>query len=174
MQKNDSRRRVSSMSFAGWLFADVLIVLFVVFMGSEVRHSRVDAATPSPSASSQINKVGVLEPDPREIFIDGVDQRGLRSGKQKSVDGLIELMRENATVQELSDTTDRRYSPITLVFSHYKGQDTSLGTKTSEVVCKEIISLTNSFFDENTRCETYFDGGLEYGQVKLKVFLVAE
>jgi hypothetical protein len=174
MTKLNSTRRISAIGFAGWLFADVLIVLFVVFMGSEVRHSRVEAATPSPSASSEINKVGVLEPDPKEILIDGVDQRGLRSGKQQSVDGLTRLISENSKVQELSDPESRRYSPITLVFSHYKRPDTSLGTKTSEVVCAEILSLTNSFFDANTRCETYFDGGLEYGQVKLKVFLVAK
>lgn len=172
MTKFGPTRRISAIGFAGWLFADVLIVLFVVFMGSEVRHSRVEAATPSPSASPEIDKVGVLEADPKEILIEGVDQRGLRSGSQDALDALRILLSENPGIGELSDS--QRYSPITLVFSHYKGQDTSLGTKTSEETCREILALTNSFFDENTRCETYFDGGLEYGQVMLKVFLVAK
>lgn len=176
MTKFGSSRRISAIGFAGWLFADVLIVLFVVFMGSEVRHSRVEAATPSPSASPEVDKVGVLEADPKEILIEGVDQRGLRSGSQGALDALRILLSENPRISELSDPNpdSRRYSPITLVFSHYKGQDTSLGTKTSEETCREILALTNSFFDENTRCETYFDGGLEYGQIMLKVFVVAK
>lgn len=177
MTKFETSRRISAIGFAGWLFADVLIVLFVVFMGSEVRHSRVEAATPSSSSSPEIDKVGVLEADPREILIEGVDQIGLRSGKQESLDGLNLLLTENSELRELSDPDPnfRRYSPITLVFSNNnKGQDNSLGTKTSEVACEAILELNNSFFDKNTRCETYFDGGLQYGEITLKVFLVAK
>ena len=169
MQKIDSNRRVSSMSFAGWLFADVLIVLFVVFIGSEVRHSRVQADTASPNSSSEVVKVGVLEPKPIEILINDVDQRGVRSGNSASIEELRNLLAQNPKLIKLS----KRYSPITLVFSHYNGQDTSLGTKTSVEVCKGVIALNSSIHDGNTRCETYFDGSLAYGQVKLKIFLVA-
>ena len=172
MQKIEKNRRVNAISFAGWLFADVLIVLFVIFMGSEVRHSRVEAATPSPSASSEVIKIGVLEQDPTEILIEGVDQRGVRSGNSGALKELTGLLEENPELKKLSDPP--RYSPITLVFSHYKGQDTSLGTETSVEVCKGVLALSKSIHDKNTRCETYFDGSLDYGQVKLKIFLVAK
>lgn len=170
MQKIEKNRRVNAMSFAGWLFADVLIVLFVVFMGSEVRHSRVEAATPSPSASSEINKVGVLEKKAKVFTLSGVDQRGIRAKNSDASAALKTLIEQDKTYQNLSN----RYSPVVLVFSHYKNPDTSLASKTSEAACELSTSLKNSIFDEESICRTFIDGKLEYGQVRFEVFLVAK
>ena len=172
MQKIDSNRRVSSMSFAGWLFADVLIVLFVVFMGSEVRHSRAEAATTSSSASSEINKVGVLEKEVQEFVLNGVDQRGVVAADGDALTALKSLIEQDATYQDLSET--RRYSPVVLVFSHYKSPDATLGDLTSVAACNLRSSLTGTIFDEESICRTFIDGKLKYGQVRFEFFLVAK
>jgi hypothetical protein len=172
MTKLDSTRSIRAMGFAGWLFADVLIVLFVVFMGSEVRHSRVEAATPSPSASSQINKVGVLEKEAQKFVLNGVDQEGIRANDPKALNNLKSLIEDDKTYQNLSNTN--RYSPVVLVFSHFKNPDTSLASETSKAACKLSASLKGSIFDDISICRTFIDGELDYGQVRFEVFLVAK
>ena len=172
MQKIEKNRRVNAMSFAGWLFADVLIVLFVIFMGSEVRHSRVEAATPTPSASSEINKVGVLEKDYQEFVLNGVDQRGVVAGDADALNALKSLIEQDSKYQDLSAT--RRYSPVVLVFSHYKRPDATLGSSTSMAACELKSSLIGTIFDEDSVCRTFIDGELQYGQVRFEVFLVAK
>lgn len=172
MTKFETSRRISAIGFAGWLFADVLIVLFVVFMGSEVRHSRVEAATPSSSSSSEIDKVGVLEKKAEIFTLNGVDQRGIRANDANASIALKSLIEQDATYQNLSSTN--RYSPVVLVFSHYKNPDTTLANLTSVEACKLSISLNGSIFDNETICRTFIDGKLEYGQVRFEVFLVAK
>lgn len=172
MTKFETSRRISAIGFAGWLFADVLIVLFVVFMGSEVRHSRVEAATPSSSAPSEVNKVGVLEKKTVEFLLNGVDQRGLLVGQELAFSALKALIEDNEDYRTLSNK--QRYSPVVLVFSHYSSPDTSLGTVTSQKACELKTSIEDSIFDEETVCRTFFDGKLEYGQVRFEVFLVAK
>jgi hypothetical protein len=170
MTKFGPSRRISAIGFAGWLFADVLIVLFVVFMGSEVRHSRVEAATPSQSASPEVNKVGVLEEQAQTFVLNGVDQRGVVAGDADAVAALKSLIEQDSTYQSLSG----RYSPVVLVFSHYRNPDTNLGSSTSVAACDLKASLNETIFDEKSICRTFIDGKLEYGQVRFEIFLVAK
>ena len=170
MTKFGPTRRISAIGFAGWLFADVLIVLFVVFMGSEVRHSRVEAATPSPSASPEVNKVGVLEEQAQTFVLNGVDQRGVVAGDADAVAALKSLIEQDSKYQSLSG----RYSPVVLVFSHYRNPDTNLGSSTSVAACDLKASLNGTIFDEKSICRTFIDGKLEYGQVRFEIFLVAK
>ena len=172
MTKFGPSRRISAIGFAGWLFADVLIVLFVVFMGSEVRHSRVEAATPSPSASPEIDKVGVLEKQPQEFVLNGVDQRGVVAGDEQSLASFKSLIENDATYQDLSKS--QRYSPVVLIFSHYKNPDATLGDLTSSAACDLRSSLTGTIFDDESICRTFIDGKLDYGQVRFEIFLVAK
>ena len=172
MQKIDSNRRVSSMSFAGWLFADVLIVLFVVFIGSEVRHSRAEIDASSPGETQQFDKLGVLETVPVEFTLNGVDQQGINSRSSKAAQELKLLIENDPLFQKLSNTN--RYSPVTLVFSHFKNPDINFGTITSQRACELRTSLSKSIFDDATACRTFVDGKFNYGQVRFEIFLVAK
>lgn len=172
MTKFGPARRISAIGFAGWLFADVLIVLFVVFMGSEVRHSRVEAATPSPSALPEIDKVGVLEKQPQKFVLNGVDQRGVVAGDDTALASLKLLIEKDAIYKGLSKS--KRYSPVVLVFSHYEKPDATLGDLTSKATCDLRSTLTGTIFDEASICRTFIDGNLVYGQVRFEIFLVAK
>lgn len=149
---------------AGWLFADLLLLLLVVALGSLPREERASASasgTPSPSSS------GSVSPSPGERQAE----RGLvlrpcrfvvRTGSAPSV------TRQFGTQLKKAGVADRTAG---FVLSFGTAPDPGPGQAAAEKVNSQITSALPRFRHAPKR--GYWKGGSS-GQVKIDVFFLAD
>ena len=174
--------RKTSSQMAGWLFADLLLALVIVFIGSEVRHHRTDIlapnqtqqATPSPSATRKLD--GKLDPEFKDIPKNSekaiaVNEDLIIKGSQEELAQMWNRVLANPTVRQLDQ--DARYAAVVEVFSWDSTPNLSKGMNSSKKIC-EWFKLQQGIFDNDTICVPYFKKTSSGNQIELRLFLVAK
>ena len=162
---------------AGWLFADLLLALVIVFIGSEVRHHRTDialpnqskTATPSPSATRK--EVGRLENKPRDSSPIQANVLAIANGSASEFASFKSLFSKEPLLAKLD--RDARYASVVEVFSWTPASDLGPGNSSSERICgwlKKRGGLTNA----RTVCQAYIKTSLKKDKVFVRLFLVAK
>ena len=166
------RRDVGVAGMAGWLFADVLLALLIVFLGSEVRHRHVVAqpqVTPNPVKSRV--KAGVLDPRWVDVIVSGLNQTAINSHSKGELNVLAAKLRRNRTWAALDRNS--RFAPVVEVFSSARNTSIDAAVATSKIVSRYLKSR-GGIIDTETVAATYFDGSLDPGQIRIRLFLVAK
>ncbi len=89
------------MSMAGWLFADLALLLFIItvvvaadFPAEETAAVEEPSSSPSPEPSPTPTAEPGVEPEPRVFYVD-TDASGIVSGDEKAVGDLVDELEED-------------------------------------------------------------------------------
>jgi hypothetical protein len=159
---------------AGWLFADVLLAMFVVAIGSQVRPETPPISTPSVSSedsSSSSSETGELEKDFKDITVTVSNREELLTASRSGSSDFELALQDNNDYVTLIENS--REAAIVEVFSWVPSRNYSFATKTSEAVCRHLENVSD-ILPSDAQCISYFDGKLAKGTVKLRLFLWAE
>jgi hypothetical protein len=167
MAKQDRR---SPAFMTGWLFADMLLALLVVFIGSEVRHVHISKSIAEPT-NREVVKEGVLDKEFIDITINGIDRSGVVNKDAEAIDQLFEILNSDNTY--LSLVNNDRYVALVEVFTWAPAGDVGYASLTSKALC-EVIGTNGPPIDFDTSCQEFHDLSAKTGDIKLRMFLVAK
>lgn len=165
-------RRGSAASLAGWLFADSLLVLMLVGLGTQVPQSTAGpvpavpatataSPPPCPSCPSKPAPLG-LQSEPVILTVD-VDTQRLLSGSHD------ELARVQSEVQRLAkDRLGGKGAAIALIWGY--SSDSKRGRRISSRVAEVLTEATDSSFATVTN-RPYWHDASEEGRVDIELFV---
>jgi hypothetical protein len=178
-------RKRSTSSLAGWLFADLSIVLMILFASTGLTSDDLrcdkdgetvlgaDCKATSSSTSTTIEPgVGGVRFQPIIVIIDQVFSRSSASFQQK-IEKEIDTQAQSRADLSTASTWD--YGVI-IIYGGAKGRsDSRDGDKSAEIALRKIYpSAKSDQIWRRIRPSTFFDGGhdssVPYGSVKLKLF----
>ena len=176
-------RKRSTSSLAGWLFADLSIVLMILFASTgltsdDLRCDRqgdsvaeADCSRPTPSTTSTIEPgAGGVRFQPIIVVIDQVFSRSNASFQQK-IEQEIDAQAQSRT--DLSTASSWDYGVI-LIYGGSKGRSSTEDGDRSAAIARNKIAPLNQPPWKKIRPSTFFEPGhdksLPYGSVKLKLF----
>jgi hypothetical protein len=189
----------STASLAGWLFADLTLVLFVVSLSSaesnaacpEPRKGTVipewcppTSTSPSTTTTSTTSTTTTTVPDTTVPDGDGSEPGGIKpepveivltSWRSSSLAVAIErelrdAYRGNAALQSVGKIDEIRFGVI-IVYGGSKGEQNNFGDRLAERA-EEILSESWIRVEPTTYFETGHDQGLVAGGLNLKLFPV--
>ena len=174
----------STASLAGWLFADLSIVLMILFASTglssnDVRCEKQDKlsadspckkAPASTSTSTTIEPGPGIRPKPIEVTIDGVRNMSPATF-QDAIERRIRLLAKSDI--KLSEASEWDFGVI-LIYGGAKGRKKSSdGDRIAEIAMKKISPDKQRQW-KKVRDTTFYEPGhdmsLPYGSVKLKLF----
>lgn len=165
---NDGRRgRLRSYeSLAGWVFADLLLVLFLVGLGSAIpieppEPPPVPGLTVFPEPKPDI--VG-MKTDPVKIDVV-VDADALIAGDPRTQNQTRDLVRRGSS----SLASDGDEAALVLIFGG--GETASVGQRVAEAVYPQLHRAADGLFPRGMGRRYFWDGSLPYGAVRLEVFV---
>lgn len=175
---NGGRRpRWSIESVAGWVFADLFLVLFLVGLGSAVtvkpaakpttKPTIIATAKPTPKPTPKpTSPIIGLKPKPALLSI-AIDADALTSGGQAATAaGAVACARIRA---ETAAKVKAQQAGLVLIFGG--GPDVSSGQEVARGVAKQLSCANRAVFSRSTPSRPFWDGTLDYGQVRLEVFV---
>ncbi|MGV1004899.1 MAG: hypothetical protein ACOYEV_09065 [Candidatus Nanopelagicales bacterium] len=158
-------------ALAGWLFADLLLVMFIVGLGAEITSlpaaepsptptsTATDAATPTPSpteaAMSQVPVLRTVKVDAGELLASGA------RGKQAKAD-----LREELALT-LAELTGRRAAMV-LIWGH--ASTVGQGQEIAETVGEQLAKALPEIFGEAAQ-RALWKGDNKTGEVDLEIYL---
>lgn len=151
-------------SLAGWIFADMLLVLFLVGLGMGVsRDITKPEPEPEPTPTQQI--VG-METDPVKKTIS-IDASGLLSGSAKAEEDTCKKIRK-AFANEIDAGAE-----AALILSFAGSQEPSRGKMISKKVGDQLTCASKTLFttEKERVFRPYWDGKIGEGKVQIEVFL---
>lgn len=150
----------TSESVAGWIFADMLLVLFILGLGTAIP---VEPPKPVPELEPVRQIVG-MKTEPVKYTID-VNAPGLLAGDPRAV------ARVRRDVDKATARLEQRGSRAALVLIFGGGATASLGQEVATKVYPQLTKASSQVFRRGTASRNFWDGGLAYGQVRLEVFV---
>jgi hypothetical protein len=166
------RRLLSAESVAGWVFADLFLVLFLVGLGSAVPVAPKPSGKPSPTPTANVTPT--KKPDPPIVGMKtvpallsvAVDAEALTStGSSGTREGAIACRRLR---QSAAPLTGER-AGLVLVFGG--GPDVVHGQAVARSLARQLPCANLSLFARSTPYRAFWDGTLDYGKVRLEVFV---
>ncbi|NYI80634.1 hypothetical protein [Nocardioides panzhihuensis] len=158
----DSNRRgrlFSVESIAGWVFADLLLVLFIVGLGSAVAYT-----PPEPPKKEPKTIVGMkTDPTPIGVRVDG----GRLAGGGK-LDATTKKSVCQAVKKRLGPVAGQR-AALVLVFGG--GPDVSSGQNVARAITPQLGCASSEVFQGKVPTRAFWDGSLPLGEARLEVFL---
>jgi hypothetical protein len=166
----DSRRGrlLSFESIAGWVFADLLLVLFVVGLASAVPvepppvPEAVEKATAKPKPKPKI--VGMkTEPVTATIGFDAqalVSPGGTAKTQGRSV---------CRTIRGSSGSIDGERAALVLIFGG--APEAATGQRVATAVGEQLTCANKELFPRGTPFRSFWDGSLPLGKARLEVFV---
>ncbi|MCD9153116.1 hypothetical protein [Aeromicrobium duanguangcaii] len=160
---NGRRGRLrSTESLAGWVFADMLLVLFLIGLGTAVA---VDPPEP--------------EPEPEPVMIVGMKTDPISISIAVPADGLVAGAADaKAKAQKAVAKAIRRYdkngneAALVLIFG---GAETAgPGQEVAKALRPRLTKASPDLFPRKAPSRFFWDGSLPYGKVRLEVFLFAK
>lgn len=147
---------------AGWVFADMLLVLFLIGLGSAVA-----LKAPEPLPEPEPPKIVGMKTDPISIKLDVpaealvADDAAARRSARKAVDKAV---RKHAV--------KGNQAALVLIFGG--GDSAGPGQAVAEALRPELTKANAGLFPKKTPSRYFWDGSLDYGEVRLEVFLFAK
>jgi len=170
--------RESSISLAGWLFADLALVLFLMFLPSSVSGEDITRENTSATAStSTTTTVPAAPPDERGVVPEPIEIRIRIEGDPPSLDDVevaLEVgLRDSAIAQEID-------FGVIQVLAGISGEDTvdsrDGAARRSDAVARILTEIANSKSVGNSRLKPWLytlsgsDASLRYPEIKLRLF----
>ncbi len=156
-----ARRRMGADSMAGWLFADLLLVLFVVGLGSQITLTPQPEPEPAPVVAEPAGPP-VMRQEAQVVEVS-VNPAALLAGDQAEIDRLAaEITAKTAGMQDSQ-------AVLVLVFGYSPVPDR--GVAISEAVAGVITTLPAPFSPQ-TQTRAFWDGEPTEGTVRLEIFLL--
>jgi hypothetical protein len=136
--KFKSRGKTDSMSLAGWLFADLLLAIAIVGLGSQALYT----PEPTNSESAEAPKVLALDTKPIEIEFS-IDGAGVQSGNSAAIRDLRRQVLQNPQVKRSKE----RIAGLVEVFSGATtsacGGDKNVSTTINNYLRQWLPNLVN-------------------------------
>lgn len=171
MRGRDVRRsRLFSVeSVAGWVFADLLLVLFLVGLGSAI------PAEPEPEPEPKAHKTEKppKKPDPPIVGMQTIpvvatvrhDPRAVANGGPRSAAARVLCSKVRREMEALKGER----AALVLLFGG--APDVVQGQDSARAVARQLECAAPHVFTARTPTRPFWDGGLPLGQVRLEVFL---
>lgn len=160
MHENRRGRLRSTETIAGWVFADMLLVLFMVGLGSVIP---VDPPEPEPEPEPVVEIVG-METQPIKFTID-IDANALRSGDKEAQAEARDKIK--ASTRDLSNRGDR--AAFVIIFGG--ADEVSKGQQVAMALAPELNRARPRVFPSGTATRFFWESGLSYGTVRVEVFV---
>lgn len=170
------RRRWSIESVAGWVFADLFLVLFLVGLGSAVPIKQAVKPTP-PKPTATVKPTPTPTPKPTAPII-GMKQAPTllnltvaadaltSSGPAGTREGGVACRRiRQAAAVPLKDER----AGLVLIFGG--GPDVASGQSVARSLARQLNCANPALFSKTTPYRAFWDGTLDYGRVRLEVFV---
>lgn len=155
-------RILSGESIAGWVFADLLLVLFVVGLASAVPEEPPEP-TLEPTRSPEPKIVG-METVPAKITIR-FNAADLVSGGESA---RAEARHVCAAVRKAAVKMRGQRAALVLIFGG--APEATPAQRAARAVGKQLTCADPNLFPAGTPRRPFWDGGLAYGQARLEVF----
>lgn len=161
--RNARRGRLFSVeSIAGWVFADLLLVLFLVGLGSAIAYT---PPKPEPKPKEEKPKILGMKTQPAVVNLT-VPADGLTSGAKLSAQQARGLCRAlHASTRELAGEK----SALVLIFGG--ASEVSPGQNVARAIGSQLSCAAPTVFARKVPTRAFWDGSLPLGQARLEVFL---
>lgn len=148
-------------SIAGWIFADLLLVLFLVGLGSAKAYTMPDPPKPEPKQAPIVG----MKTDPTAIQTR-VNGRRLGSGARLS----------NAEGRAVCHAVRSKLGPVrgeraALVLIFGGASDVETGQNVARATGRQLSCADPKVFPGRVPTRAFWDGTLPLGSVRLEVFL---
>lgn len=153
---------LSGESIAGWVFADLLLVLFVVGLASAVPE---EPPEPEPSASQ-----------PPEPKIVGMQTKPAKASIQFSAAELVaggeagRAEEKDVCKAVRRATVNLRGERAALVLIFGGAPEAAPAQRAARAVGKQLTCADGELFPAGTPSRPFWDGSLTYGQARLEIF----
>lgn len=154
---------MSTESLAGWIFADLLLILFLVGLGSAVAvrppeppPERVTAEPPKPPKPER--KIVGMQTEPRKLPVT-FDPKQLASGNRALC----------GEIRKKTRKMDDQRAALVLVFGG--GAEVGIGQDMARGVARQLTCANRDLFPAGTPARPFWDGGLQQGSARLEIFL---
>jgi len=162
----DSRRgRLFTVeSVAGWVFADLLLVLFIVGLGSAMAYTPPEPPK-LPKPKPKVERIVGMKTDPISVL---VNVNGGRLGQGTSLSRPEQQVVCRAIRSRLTPVKGER-SALVLVFGGASNVET--GQNVARAVGRQLGCADAKIFRGRVPTRAFWDGSLPLGKVRLEMFL---
>ena len=154
-------RLFSAESAAGWVFADLLLVLFIVGLGSAIKY----APPPPPEPEPKVPPIVGMKTDPTSVTVR-VNGQALSTGAAMPPPARQTVCR--AIRSELRPVKGER-AALVLVFGG--AADVEAGQNVARAIATQLSCADQNVFRGNVPTRAFWDGSLPLGQARLEIFL---
>jgi hypothetical protein len=154
-------RRISPVALAGWIFADILIVLFIVGLGSA---AAPHIPKPRPRPKPHHKRIVGMHTHPRVSFVryDPVALTGTGAAARGA--------RRSVCRQVRRETRRIRHQRAALVLAFGGGHDVSPAIIAARAVSRQLRCANRALFT-GALVRPFWDADLPSGRARLEVFL---
>lgn len=156
-------RHFSVESIAGWVFADLLLVLFIVGLGSAIAYTPPEPPEPPPPPPKVAPIVG-MKTDPVSITVN-VKPGPASTGRVTGAEARAVCQ---AITSRLGPVQGER-AALVLVFGG--GSDVAVGQNVARSVISQLGCASRATFGSRVPSRAFWDGALPLGQARLEVFI---
>ena len=160
---NRRGRLRTSESVAGWVFADMLLVLFIIGLGAAFmlpKPPEIPKEEPKP-------KIVGMKTDPVSVSVR-VDAKALSGrGDRARAAGKDACMTIRKATQRQAKTKQR--AALVLIFGG--APEPSPGQGVARAIGKQLTCASDTVFVRGTPYRSFWDGSLPYGKARLEIFL---
>jgi hypothetical protein len=159
-RRND---RISPEALAGWIFADIMIVLFLVGLGSAAP-PEIHPPTPKTTLTRASKRIVGMRTHPRISYVR------YDTGALLGTGGQARSARRSVCRQVRRATKRIRRQRAALVLAFGGGRDIGVALASARAVSRELRCASWALFKQ-TVVRPFWDGDLPSGHARLEVFL---
>ncbi len=154
-------RLFSAETAAGWVFADLLLVLFIVGLGSAIKYT----PPPPPEPEPKIPPIVGMQTDPTSITVKV-------NGQILSTGTAIPPRARQAVCRAIRSRTGPvkgERAALVLVFGG--ASDVETGQNVARAIASQLSCAEKNVFRGKVPARACWDGSLPLGQARLEIFL---
>lgn len=154
-------RLFSAESAAGWVFADLLLVLFIVGLGSAIKYT----PPPPPEPEPKVPPIVGMKTDPTSLTVQ-VNGQVLGSGAALPTPARQAVCR---AIKARTGPVRGERAALVLVFGG--ATDVTSGQNVARAIAAQLNCADDKVFRGRVPTRAFWDGSLPLGQARLEVFL---
>ena len=148
-------------SIAGWVFADLLLVLFIVGLGSAVAYTPPDPPPPPPKLAPIVG----MKTDPVSVLVKVNGQKLGQGGTVGRGDGAAVCQ----AIRGRLGVVKGKRAALVLVFGG--ASDVTTGQNVARAVGRQLGCADRAVFRGKVPTRAFWDGTLPLGSARLEIFL---